>query len=361
MPPTDSDGLLSDITESSDRYQVVPSIDDDSQVTEQNALAVEPTSDSVEDQPALSKPPHPILMLLFRVMKFIMLPFCKILFAPAAQKTFVKTTVMVVTISWIVVTSIVAYIMFYNQYVPPITHVQPIWFHYKALQGPTAWVDIRSMPLRHEQVYDVSVQLHVPTSDANFDIGNFMIDLGLNAQNGSVILHSSRPGILRYQSQTQRIMRVFAKALPLLVGLTEESQVITIKLSRAVDSVSVAISDPRIQIYDAKLMILANFKGLRYYMYFHSILTALAFIFTFASIEFIFATVAWKAFGENMWRTLSKFLLENERAAAEDGDESSSQNDHRSEESKEDEELERLDQGDDIPSVSDESLSVKSD
>lgn len=79
-------------------------------------------------------------------------------------------------------------------------------------------------------MYDVSVQLHVPTSDTNFDIGNFMIDLGLNAQNGSVILHSSRPGILRYQSQTQRIMRVFAKALPLLVGLTEESQVITIKL-----------------------------------------------------------------------------------------------------------------------------------
>lgn len=57
-----------------------------------------------------------------------------------------------------------------------------------------------------------------------------MIDVNLNVQNGSTILHSSRPGILRYQSQTQRIMRVFAKALPLLVGLTEESQVITIKM-----------------------------------------------------------------------------------------------------------------------------------
>ncbi|KAL9544291.1 hypothetical protein MBANPS3_007697 [Mucor bainieri] len=365
MPPTDSDGLLSDIAESSDQYQVVPSIDDDSQATEQNALAVEPTSDSVvEDEPAPAKPPHPVLMLLFRAIKFIMLPFCKIFFAPAAQKTFVKTTVMVVTISWIIVTSIVAYIMFYNQYVPPITHVQPIWFHYKALQGPTAWVDIRSMPLRHEQVYDVSVQLHVPTSDTNFDIGNFMIDLGLNAENGSVILHSSRPGILRYQSQTQRIMRVFAKALPLLVGLTEESQVITIKLvddfmelkSRAVDSVSVAISDPRIQIYDAKLMILANFKGLRYYMYFHSILTALAFIFTFASIEFIFATVAWKAFGENMWRKLSKFLLENERAAGEGVEESSLYN-KQTPEGSSTEEI----QVDDMPSASEESHSAKSD
>ncbi|KAL7314506.1 hypothetical protein PS15m_006068 [Mucor circinelloides] len=336
MHPTDSDGLLSDNAESSDLYQVVPSSDDDdSQETEQNVLAVEPADGSVEEEEAPPRPPHPVLMLLFRVIKFIMLPFCRIFFAPAAQKTFVKTTVMVVTISWIIVTSIVAYIMFYNQYVPPITHVQPIWFNYKPLQGPKALIDIRSMPLRHEQVYDVSIQLHVPTSDTNFDIGNFMIDLDLNAQNGSVILHSSRPGILRYQSQTQRIMRVFAKALPLLVGLTEESQVITIKLiddfmelkSRAVDSVFVAISDPRIQIYDAKLMILANFKGLRYYMYFHSILTALAFICTFATIEFVFATIAWKGFGENIWRKLSKFLLESERPV----EEPSLQNDQKSE------------------------------
>ncbi|KAI8645559.1 putative adipose-regulatory protein-domain-containing protein [Parasitella parasitica] len=330
MPPADSDGLLSDIAESSDRFQAVPSIDADYQEPEQIDL-VEQTKDSVEnEQDTKSKAPHPLLLLLLRTIKFVMLPFCRVFFAPAAQKTFIKTTVLIVTISWIIVTSVVAYIMFYNQYIPPITHVQPIWFRYKTLQGPTALVDIHSMPLRHEQLYDVSVQLHVPTSDTNFDIGNFMIDLDLNTQNGSTILHSSRPGILRYQSQTQRIMRVFAKALPLLVGLTEESQVISIKLvdnfmelkSRSVDSISIAISDPRIQIYDAKLMILANFKGLRYYMYYHSIITALAFVFTFASIEFIFATAAWKGFGENIWHKLSQFLLDNERlvVAEDDGD-----------------------------------------
>jgi hypothetical protein len=60
--------------------------------------------------------------------------------------------------------------------------------------------------------------------------GNFMVDVQLQTSNGSLIIRSSRSGILRYQSRTQRIMRVFAKALFLLVGLTEESQVITIKL-----------------------------------------------------------------------------------------------------------------------------------
>lgn len=57
-----------------------------------------------------------------------------------------------------------------------------------------------------------------------------MIDLQLQTSNGSAITTSSRPAILRYQSRTQRIMRVFAKALPLLIGLTEESQVITVRL-----------------------------------------------------------------------------------------------------------------------------------
>lgn len=51
-----------------------------------------------------------------------------------------------------------------------------------------------------------------------------------------------------------------------------------------------------------------------YYMYFHRVLTGLVFIFTFASIELIFTTIAWKGFGENMWHKLYQFLLENERS-----------------------------------------------
>lgn len=50
-----------------------------------------------------------------------------------------------VTISWILVTSLAAYILFYNKYVPPITHVQPIWFNYGqdiVPQPPSAVVDI---------------------------------------------------------------------------------------------------------------------------------------------------------------------------------------------------------------------------
>jgi hypothetical protein len=104
-----------------------------------------PTTEQVqveEEEETPPKPLHPVIALLFKAIKFAMLPFCKIFFAPAAQKTFIKTTVLVVTVSWILVTSMVAYIMFYNRYVPPIMHVQPAWFNYDGLAGPKAMVDI---------------------------------------------------------------------------------------------------------------------------------------------------------------------------------------------------------------------------
>lgn len=47
--------------------------------------------------------------------------------------------------------------------------------------------------MRHEQAYDVSVQLHVPTSDINFDLGNFMVHVELQTKNGTILAESSRP------------------------------------------------------------------------------------------------------------------------------------------------------------------------
>lgn len=97
-------------------------------------------STEIEEQPPL--PPNPVIVFIGNAIKLMLLPFCKIFFAPTAQRTFVKTTIMAITISYIVATSMFAYIIFYNRYIPPITHVQPIWFHYAAPQGPRATVDI---------------------------------------------------------------------------------------------------------------------------------------------------------------------------------------------------------------------------
>lgn len=109
------------------------------------------------------KPTHPVVAFLFKALKFILLPFCKIFFAPAAQRTFVKTSVLLVTISWILVTSLAAYILFYNNYVPPITHVQPVWFNYGqdiVPQPPSAIVDIGVGNSLVSKLFCSSLQLH---------------------------------------------------------------------------------------------------------------------------------------------------------------------------------------------------------
>lgn len=107
---------------------------------EEEGQEVEPEITEIEEQ--VPKSLNPVIVFFTKVIKLMLLPFCKLFFAPTAQRTFVKTTVLALTISYIVATSIFAYVLFYNKYVPPITNVKPFWFHYAATQGPRATVSI---------------------------------------------------------------------------------------------------------------------------------------------------------------------------------------------------------------------------
>ncbi|KAI8991291.1 putative adipose-regulatory protein-domain-containing protein [Mycotypha africana] len=298
-PYSDAEDSPTDNTETSGNFHVVPTLADDDddddddlngrQQMQQQNLPLEHQYTEVEDLPltriddTVEEPTftktfiEPLINLILSILKMMLLPFAKFFFAPTAQRTFIKTTAFVIALAWILVTSIIAYVLFYNRYVPPITHIQQVYFdHGPSTPTLDALVDMnrhknKAIPLRHEQSYDLLLRLHVPTSDINFEVGNFMVNIKLYTENGTLIMDQARPSILRYQSNTQRVMRVFAKALPLVLGFTEESQHLDITLiedfteikSRAVKKVALSISDARLQIYDSKLMVLANFKGLR--------------------------------------------------------------------------------------------------
>ncbi|KAI8074038.1 putative adipose-regulatory protein-domain-containing protein [Gongronella butleri] len=270
---------------------------------------------------------HPALLTVGSLIKQVSLPFLRIAFAPKAQRTMIKSAIIMVVLGWIFLTSITAYLTFYQQYVPRTAHHEPIFFQYGHVSSrqsvePNSLVDlahgISKPPLRHEQAYDVFVQLHVPTSDINFNLGNFMIYTELQTQDGTKLAQSSRPAILRYQSQAQRILHVLAKAIPLLVGFLEESQVIAVPLiegymehrSKPVMKAFVSVSDPNVQIYDAQLSIRADFRGLRYYMYHRRIPTAITFIIIFMMIELFFTYVAWRSFGQKFWYKIQDLFEE---------------------------------------------------
>lgn len=111
----------------------------------------------------------------------------------------VKSFIIVIVVAWILLTSFTAYLTFYQRYIPKNAHVEPIYFQYGHLeQQPEGRLEFTgpdpySTMLRHEQAYDVSIHLHVPTSDINFNLGNFMVTVELETKNGTVLAQSSRP------------------------------------------------------------------------------------------------------------------------------------------------------------------------
>lgn len=163
---------------------------------EQETEKQEPAEEEEQELPPIEW--HPAIVFIAKAIKTILAPIFKIVFAPQAQRAMVKTFIIIIVVAWILLTSVTAYITFYQRYIPKNAHIEPIYFQYTGLQQPQGYVqfpktDLSLQTLRHQQAYDVSIQLHVPTSDINFNLGNFMVNVELEAKNGIVLAESSRP------------------------------------------------------------------------------------------------------------------------------------------------------------------------
>ncbi|RUS28280.1 putative adipose-regulatory protein-domain-containing protein [Jimgerdemannia flammicorona] len=192
-----------------------------------------------------------------------------------------------------------------------------MWFQYSTEAIPTAHVDLTqhgryNQPLRHEQSYLVSVELEVPTSQKNLDIGNFMVSVRLQSAANETIQFSSRPTILKYQSPLTRVLYTLWRAIPLVLDISQESQRLRVTLiegfyeieSNPITQAVVTLSDPRVQVYNAKLRLDADFRGIRYFMYYWPISSTVFFISIFLFWEFAFGVFAWRLFGRAWWAAL---------------------------------------------------------
>ncbi|XP_010111076.2 seipin-1 [Morus notabilis] len=86
------------------------------------------------------------------------------------------------------------------------------------------------VPVGH--TFSVSVVLLMPESDFNRDIGVFQLSAELLSTNGLVIGKSSLPCMLRFRSLPVRLARTFLMSIPLLLGITGETQKITFEVLR---------------------------------------------------------------------------------------------------------------------------------
>ncbi|KAF9971381.1 hypothetical protein BGZ73_005710 [Actinomortierella ambigua] len=230
----------------------------------------------------------------------------------ALHRKLIKAFLAFLALLMLIGFAVAAYVSFYWFYIPQRGHVAPVYLNYERpsmteWNPPSAVVDFTQgrkniQVLRSDQAYDISVRLHVPTSERNVALGNFMVSVTLLREDGEVIANSSRPSILTYQSHPLRLMKTAWKAVPLVLDWSKEDQLLNVpliehyveKASNPVARAIVSVSAHELHIYSTSIHIDAHFSGLRYFMYYYKVPTALAFISVFIFWEIVFSVVTWQ-------------------------------------------------------------------
>ncbi|KAJ1963192.1 hypothetical protein IWQ62_003294 [Dispira parvispora] len=220
--------------------------------------------------------------------------------------------------------AILAYAALYYVYIPPLSHEFPVYLQYPvvhyhsppsvlpAWNPAVAYVALDSLDnggsvLHSGQVYQVTLTLTVPRSPANRQLGNFMVGLDLRNAANATVGQAIRPVLLKYESTLMRTVSSMLWMIPLALGWVDEAHTIPVALF---DSISftrydmathalLTLNDPRVQTYLVTLRFDAKFSGLRYWMYYWSLTSA---------VIFVLLSVLWQmGFGILSWRVLSKY------------------------------------------------------
>ncbi|KAK4016626.1 seipin isoform X2 [Daphnia magna] len=196
------------------------------------------------------------------------------------------------TTSFILWLSVFIYVTFYYSYVPAISHIRPVHLEFNSCQdaigvcsNPFANVTLTNQRqlLQSNQPYNIILDLELPESEANKQLGMFMVQLTLTGKNGKFIAASKRSAMLRYKSWILHFLGTVMFSPAMLLGpVMEEKQTLKVEMfsefleapDNPVTNVRVEIESRWLQLYSAKLRIQAEFMGLRYFMFYWPTLSA---------------------------------------------------------------------------------------
>ncbi|XP_044727667.1 seipin [Chrysoperla carnea] len=208
--------------------------------------------------------------------------------------------VIALIIALLVWLSILMYIAFYYAYVPYVSHSKPVHVTFKpcsvvctkseysrksgVCSFPSAHVQLtkRNQLLMMGQPYKVEITLEMPESEANKELGMFMVCADFRTKAGELVHTSCRSAMLQYNSPLLDTLRTIVLSPGLILGATKQKQNIQIELfsdyeddqERPVTDVYIEIQSQNIELYSATLLISAHFSGLRYMMFHWPILSA---------------------------------------------------------------------------------------
>nr|KAF6275329.1 BSCL2 lipid droplet biogenesis associated, seipin [Myotis myotis] len=162
----------------------------------------------------------------------------------------------------------------------------------------------RDRVLMYGQPYRVTLELELPESPVNQDLGMFLVTISCYTRGGRIISTSSRSVMLHYRSDLLQMLDTLVFSSLLLFGFAEQKQLLEVELYPEYRENSyvpttgaiIEIHSKRIQLYRASLCIHAHFSGLRYLLYNFPVTCAFIGVssnFTFLSVIVLFSYMQW--------------------------------------------------------------------
>ncbi|CAH0490341.1 unnamed protein product [Peronospora farinosa] len=225
-------------------------------------------------------------------------------------------------ISFLVVSASMLYALFYFLVIPSRYHEQDVFFNYGPRHGaitqpsdypfiPTASLDLRDPVHQWQSLvpvskpttspvlvpgvkYDVILELTVPESRVNAEVGVFMVSTSLwEAKNKRQLAASARPVMLHDLPMPVRWLRLGFWLVPYALGFTEPVQTLRVTavngylehIEYPLTRVDIELNTPMLQVYSAKLTVIAQLTGVRYLMYHWAVPTAILFILNIVFLE----------------------------------------------------------------------------
>ncbi|XP_032735141.1 seipin isoform X3 [Lontra canadensis] len=237
--------------------------------------------------------------------------------AGRARKLLLQFGVLFCTILLLLWVSVFLYASFYYSYMPTVSHLSPVHFYYRTdcdssssllCSFPVANVSLakggRDRVLMYGQPYRVTLELELPESRVNQDLGMFLVTISCYTRGGRIISTSSRSVMLHYRSDLLQMLDTLVFSSLLLFGFAEQKQLLEVELYPEYRENSyvpttgaiIEIHSKRIQMYGASLRIHAHFTGLRYLLYNFPMTCAfigVASNFTFLSVIVLFSYMQW--------------------------------------------------------------------
>lgn len=205
-----------------------------------------------------------------------------------AQRTLFQAAVLLCVFVLLLWVSIFLYGSFYYSYMPTVSFSTPVHFYYTAdcdssettlCSFPTANISFlkneRSQVMAHSQPYRISLELEMPESVVNEQLGMFMVRMSAYTKGGETVSSVGRSTMLHYRSSLLQTISTLVFSPLLLAGMAEQKQLIEVELFsdykanayKPTIGAVIQIQSKRVQIYSAQLRIHAYFTGIRYILY----------------------------------------------------------------------------------------------